>query len=192
MPLRARDAVGGVAAQRDEVGHLRGRHPVAPAHLVGVDGLGAPAAGADVEHGHAVVAHWYMSRSPVITSARAAGVRLARGRRSRAGRRPRASRARRTIQPNASKNPRAVGELGRQRVGHLGPLRVVAVEQLDAVVGGVGAEAEHHRARGVLLDLAQDEVGGAEQRVDRQAVLALDRVRQRVEGAEQHRGGVDG
>ena len=82
-------------------------------------------------------------------------------------------------------------ELRRERVGHLGALRVVAVEQLHAVVGGVGAEAEHHGARLVLLHLAQDQVRGAEQRVHRLPVRALDRVGQRVEGAEQHRGGVD-
>ena len=189
--LGAGDPVGGVAAQGDEVGHLGGVDPVAPAHLAGVDGLGAAAARADVEHGHAVAGALVHVAVAGHHERAAAGVRLARGvgaeqvvglERVGLGHDP----------AEALEEPPRVGELGRQRVGHLGPLGVVAVEQLDAVVGGVRPEAEHHRARGVLLDLAQDQVGGAEQRVDGLAVLALDRIRQRVEGAEQHRGRVDG
>ena len=72
-----------------------------------------------------------------------------------------------TVQPKAPKKSRAGGELRREVVGHLGALGVVAGEELDAVVGGVGAEAEDDGARLVLLDLAQDQVRVAEQRVDR-------------------------
>ena len=42
------------------------------------------------------------------------------------------------------------------------------------------------------FDLAQDQVGGAEQGVDRPAVGPDDRFGQRVEGAKEHRGRVDG
>ena len=84
-----------------------------------------------------------------------------------------------------------VEELRRQLLRHLRALRVVALEQLHAVVRRVRPEAEHHRPRAVLLDLAQDQVRGAEQSVHGLAVGALDGVRQRVEGAEQHRGGID-
>ena len=96
-----------------------------------------------------------------------------------------------TVQPNASKKSFEAANCGASVSGTSGRCGVVAVEQLHAVVGRVGAEAEHHRARLVLLDLAQDQVRGAEQRVHRLPVRALDRVGQRVEGAEQHRGGVD-
>jgi hypothetical protein len=43
----------------------------------------------------------------------------------------------------------------------------------------------------VLLDLADDQVGRAEQGVDRVPVGPLDRVRQRVEGAKEDRRRVD-
>ena len=50
IPSAAGQPVGGVAAQRDEVGHELGRHAVALAHLVGVDHVGAAGAAAQVEH----------------------------------------------------------------------------------------------------------------------------------------------
>jgi hypothetical protein len=52
--LGPRDPVGGVAAQRDEVGHERRRHAVAALDLGRVDDLGALAAGAHVENAHAL------------------------------------------------------------------------------------------------------------------------------------------
>ena len=96
-----------------------------------------------------------------------------------------------TTQPNASKNARESANWGLEPLRHLGPLGVVAVEQLDAVVGGIGAEAEHDGPRVVLLDLPQHEVRGAEQGVDRRVAPALDRLRQGVEGAEEHGRRVD-
>src|SRR4051794_21525506 len=55
----------------------------------------------------------------------------------------------------------------------------------------IGAVCQNDSPRPVQLDLAQDQVRRAEQRVDRRAVGPLYRRRQRVEGAEQHRGRVD-
>ena len=81
--------------------------------------------------------------------------------------------------------------LRRELVGHRRPVGVVAVEQLDAVLGGVDAEAHDHRARLVQLDLAQHDVDRAEQRVDRPPVVVGDRLRQRVERPVQERGSVD-
>ena len=69
---------------------------------------------------------------------------------------------------------------------------MVGLVQLDAVVGGVGPEAHRDGARLVQLDLPQKDVRGAEQRVDRLAGRVGDRLRQRVEGAEEERWGVDG
>ena len=87
----------------------------------------------------------------------------------------------------------AGGELGSEIVGHRRlALGVIGGVELGPVGGGVGAEAERDGARPVDFDLAQDQVGGAEQRVDRLPVRPHDRVRQRVESAEQHRGRVDG
>ena len=96
-----------------------------------------------------------------------------------------------TVQPKRSKKRRASANCGARSSGTSGRVGVVAVVELHAVVGGVRAEAEHDGARLVLLDLAQHQVRGAEQGVDGLAVRALDGVGQRVEGAEQHRGGVD-
>ena len=64
---------------------------------------------------------------------------------------------------------------GRLAVGVVGGI------ELDPVGGGVGADAEDHRPRLALLDLAEDQVGAAEQRVDGLALRILDRGRQRVE-----------
>ncbi len=80
--------------------------------------------------------------------------------------------------------PQLIGE-GRLAIG------VIGGEELDAVRGRVGAEAEHHRPGVVRLDLPEDQVRRAEQGVDRIAVRALDRLRQGVERPEEHRGGVD-
>jgi hypothetical protein len=52
-------------------------------------------------------------------------------------------------------------------------------------------EADNDRARRVVLDHAQDQVRGAEQRVHRPAIGTLDRRRQRKERAEEDRVAVD-
>ena len=100
---------------------------------------------------------------------------------------------RRSVQPKAPKKSAESSHCGPQLVGE-GRLAVGVVgrEQLEPVGGGVGPEAEHDGPRLVRLDLAQDQVGGAEQRVDRLAVRPLDRLRQGVERPEEHRGGIDG
>ena len=97
-----------------------------------------------------------------------------------------------TVQPNDSKKAVAVLPLGHQLRRHLVAVAVVGGEQLGPVGGGVGAEAEDDRPRPVRLDLAQDQVGGAEQSVDGLPVGSLDRLRQRVEGPKQHRRRVHG
>ena len=70
-------------------------------------------------------------------------------------------------------------------------LRVVGRVELGAVLRGVGPEAEDDGARPRPLDLAQDQVRRSQQGVHRMPVAALDRLRQRIERAEQHRGRVD-
>ena len=85
----------------------------------------------------------------------------------------------------------AVGPLRRERVGNLGAVGVVAGVELDPVLGRFGTEAEDDGARSVSLDLAQDQIGGAEQRVDRIAVAPLDRVGKGKERAVEQRRGVD-
>ncbi len=84
-----------------------------------------------------------------------------------------------------------VGPLGLQPVGHLRAGGVVGRVELGPVGGGVGTEAEHDGARLAGLGLLEDQVRRAEQRVDRVAVGALDRVGERVERAVEHRGGVN-
>ena len=81
----------------------------------------------------------------------------------------------------------------RQLIGHRRlALGVVGGVELGPVGGGVGPEAEDDGARLVQFDLAQDQVGGPQQRVDRPPVRPDDLVGQRVEGAEEHRGRIDG
>ncbi len=53
-PLRARQTVGRIAAQGDEVRHLLGFDAVALAHARRVDDLGAVLAAAREQHGHRV------------------------------------------------------------------------------------------------------------------------------------------
>jgi hypothetical protein len=78
-----------------------------------------------------------------------------------------------------------------QRSRHVGPLGVVGGIRLLAVFGGLGAEAEHHGARRVLLHAPQHLVDGAEQRVDGIALRVGDRVGQRIERAVEAGGCVD-
>ena len=61
---------------------------------------------------------------------------------------------------------------------------------LHAVVGGLLAEAHDDGARLVLLDAPERHVHRADQRVDRPALRALDRVGQREEAAVEQSGGV--
>jgi hypothetical protein len=86
---------------------------------------------------------------------------------------------------------RRVSPLGYELIGHLRPIAVVAAEQLDSIGRRVGPEAEDHCPGVMLLDLAEDEVRGAEQRVHRAAVGARDRLRKREERPVEHRGRVD-
>jgi hypothetical protein len=79
----------------------------------------------------------------------------------------------------------------RQRRIQLGPLCVVGLVQLLAVMRGLLAETDDDSARRVILDDSEDQVRGAQQRVDRLAVGALDRARQREERAEEDRVAID-
>ena len=78
--------------------------------------------------------------------------------------------------------PEGAEELGRvvplrdELLRHLRAVGVVGLVELLAVLRRLGAEAEDDGARVVVLDLAQDEVRGAEQGVHRPPVRALDRV----------------
>jgi hypothetical protein len=56
---------------------------------------------------------------------------------------------------------------------------------------GLLAETDDDSARRVILDDSEDQVRGAQQRVDRLAVGALDRARQREERAEEDRVAID-
>jgi hypothetical protein len=68
---------------------------------------------------------------------------------------------------------------------------VVALVQLDAVRGRLGAEAEHHGPRLVALNRLQHEVRAAQQRVDGMPLAVGDRSWEREERAIQEGGGVD-
>jgi hypothetical protein len=76
-----------------------------------------------------------------------------------------------------------VAPLGHELRGHVDAVGVVGGVELDAVVRGLLAEAQHDRPRRVLLDGLEHEVRDAEQRVDRRAGVVGDRLGQRVEGA---------
>ena len=177
--------------QGDKVRNELRRHAVAALDLGGVHKLGALlAAGAHVEDLHAVVRA--LIHVPVAGHHECAAAGL--------GLEP-CERAEQVVglegvavgddpAEGFEEGPR-VQELRRQLVRDLGALCVVAVEQLHAVVRRVRPEAEHHGARAVLLDLAQDQVRGAEQGVHGLAVRALDGVREGVEGSEQHRWRID-
>ena len=114
--LGARQPVGGVAAQGDEVGDQLGVDPVALAHLRRADLFGAFAAGPDVEHGHVLgralvhVAVAGQQQRP------AAGLGLAAARRCRAGRRPRGPRrsSRSSRRPRRTRASRRTGAAARR------------------------------------------------------------------------------
>ena len=189
-PLRARDAVGWVAAQGDEVGHLLGIDAIAVAHLLRRDLFGAFVAGADVEHRHAVsgaLVHVAIAGQQQRTPS---GLDLAAS--ERAEQVVRLERLAPRHRPTEGfEEGRAVCPLGGEAVRHLIAIRVIGGKELGSVGGGVRAEAEDDGSRVVRFHLAQDQVGRAEQGVDRLAVGPLDRVGQGVEGPEQHRWGVD-
>ena len=166
--LGAGQAVGGIAAQGDEVGDQLGPDPVALAHLLRPDLFGAFAAGPHVEDGHPVAGALVHVAVAGHQQRLAAGRRLALPRRSRADRRPRGRRWSPPSSANASKKSRACVELGRQLRRHfLLAFGVVGGVELGPVGGRVGAEAEHDRPRPVRFDLAQDQVGRPQQRVHR-------------------------
>ena len=98
-----------------------------------------------------------------------------------------------TVQPKASKKSRRPGELRRQLVGHRRlALGVVGGVELGPVGGGVGPEAEDDGARPVDLDLSRIRLAVPSSALTGFPSRPDDRARQRVEGAEQHRGRVDG
>ena len=192
MPFAPGQPVGRVAAQGDEVRHLRRRRcRSARCTLAGVDHLGAvPAAAADVQDAsRARPTHWNMSRSPVNSSARAAGRRLGDGQRAEQVVGLERRRGRRRYQPNAAKNARRVVPLRRR--GRPGIARAVGVVgRVAARRGTPPASAPKHRttARGSWRSTARRiRLAEPEQRVDRPAVGPLDRVGQREEGAVQQR-----
>jgi hypothetical protein len=80
--------------------------------------------------------------------------------------------------------------LMREVVWHRRAVCVIRRVQLGAVVRGLLSEAAHDRARLVALDAPEQLVDGAEQRVDRPVVGALDRVGQREEAAVEQMGRV--
>ena len=96
--------------------------------------------------------------------------------RSPAGRRPRARAGSSTGPAEAVVQVGRLLVLLRRALGQrAGAIRVVAGEELHAVVGGVVAEAHHDRARLVREHLPQHDVDAAEQRVHRARRRSLDR-----------------
>ncbi|MSW83335.1 MAG: hypothetical protein F2832_01110 [Actinobacteria bacterium] len=77
-------------------------------------------------------------------------------------------------------------------VRHRRPRGVVPGVEGHPIGRGLGAEADRHGARCVVGDRLEHHVRGAEQRVDRGAVRAGDRLRQGEERAVEDRRGVDG
>ena len=188
-PLGARQAVGGVAAQRDEVRHLLRTDAVHPPHRLGVHLVRPLLARALEQDGDGVVHALEHVAVAGEYQRVAAGLGLGDGQRVqevvrleilvvRHGPAERAVEVRRPL------------PLRLQLVGDGRTVGVVVRVRLDAVLGGLGPEAEHHGARRVLLDAPQGLVGRAEQRVDRHPVVVGDRVGQRVEGAVQEVGSV--
>ena len=154
-PRRARNAVRGIAAQRDEVGHQRGRHAVAAAHLALVDHHRAPLAGRQVQH-RAV-------RPDALEHVAVAGEdqRAAARRRARRARTSPSTSSASSPGTLTDSHPNASYRSGRHLelaldvlVGlELAAVGVVVGEQLDAVVRRILAEGHHDRARAVRRDL---------------------------------------
>ena len=162
-------------------GTSSGTDPVALDDLGGVDLLKAARALLEIDDRDRLgLAHWYMSRSPVMISARPPAADSAS---ASDPSRSSASSSSEPIetQPNASNSAADAVELPLQRVGHRRPRRVIVGIQLLAVDRRLGAPADDDRARPCVGRDPQDQVDGAEQRVDRMAVAVGDRVRQREE-----------
>ena len=189
-PPPARQAVGRVAAQRDEVGDELRRHAVAFAHLVRVDDVGTSGAAAQIEHGDRV------RRALEHVAVAGEDQRLAAG----LGLDPR-ERAEHVVGlhiDGRQRGPaerveevRGGGELAVERVRGRLPVGVVWLVELGAVGGRLLAEAQHDGAGRTSFELEQDQVGRAEQGVHRPALAVGDRIRQGVEGAEEQRRSVD-
>jgi hypothetical protein len=189
-PLGARQPVGRVAAQGDEVGYLVGAHAVALAHVGGPDRLGLALAGRP-QHRDVV--------GDALEHVAVAGEeqRVPAGR--RLGLRQAAEQVVGLERLVAQDGPverleevLRVVPLRHELLGHVDAVGVVGRVELDAVVGGLLAEAQDHGPGRVLLDGLEHEVGDAEQRVDRRALVIGDGLGQRVEGAVEQRGRVDG
>ena len=147
-----REAVRRVAAQRDEVGHLRRIDAVALAHLGRLDELRPVLAAAGNSTRTCSSTHWNMSRSPVKSSVAAAGGGLGAARAPRAGRRPRARRRPPTSSRTRRRTRGASAHWWRELVGHRRAVGVVGGEAPLAVRRRLGAEAQDDGARGVALD----------------------------------------
>ena len=176
---RTRDPVGGVAAERDEVGHLRGLDAVALAHLVRADPRERAAAALRLEHrrpvadeleGVTVAARDQRASSPRLLERDACGEKVVRlvPLRLRGG------------------EPHRLDELRRQ----VELLEQVVVELAPALVDGqrlvpVGRNrervpADERRARLLLLPEPDEQVADAGEEAGRAAVRPADRLRQRV------------
>jgi len=186
--LGAGEAVRGVAAQGDEVGHELGPDAVALAHLLRPH-LGEALARLLHQHVHlvgdalehvAVAGEDQRAAAPALLGERERvhevvglePVVVEHGPAERLPERPR-------LRP-----------LDREAVGHRRAVGVVGGVGLGAVGGGLGAEAVHDRARLVLLDHLEHRVGRAQQRVDGPAVGPRDRVGEREERSVEQVGGV--
>ena len=189
MPFAPGSPSRRVAAQRDEVRHLRRVDPVDLAHLVGPD-LVRPLLARLLQQDRDVVVGALEHVAVGGEDQRLAAVLgLQRGERAHqvvglqrlvAEHRP----AQRLVQR------RRALPLPRQVVGHLGPRGVVVRVGVGAIGRRLLAEAHDDGARLVLLDAPQGHVHRADERVDRPAFGALDRVGQREEAAVEQSGGV--
>jgi hypothetical protein len=188
-PLRARQPVRRVAAQRDEVRHDRRRDPVAlfdlgGAHLVGP--LLARALEQDRDPVAGALEHVAVAGEDLR---RAAGGDL----RLRVGVHQ-VVRLERVVHRHGPAERLVqrvrLGPLVLEVVGHRRTVGVVRGIELGAIGGRLLSEAADDRARLVALDAPEQLVDGPEQRVDGTSVGALDRVRQREEPAVEEMGRV--
>ena len=186
----AREPVGRVSAEGDEVGDELGADPIAAGNLGRVDLLKATGAlredeDADLPGGALVhVAVAGEDQAPTAAcllslpqrAEQVVGLEL-----GVVGGAP----------AEGLKQRRCLLELTRQRVGHGGPLGVVGGVQLGAVVGGFGAEADHDRPGTAVRGDPQDHVDRPEQGVDPLTVGSLDRVGEGEERAVEDERSVD-
>ena len=189
-PRRAWQAIRRIAAQSDEVGHERGRDPVAALHLGGVDILESSPAHLQEHH-----------RRPGVGALVHVAVAGQDQRPPTRGGLDRRERAEQVIGldrlDGGAAPPKRVEELNRmielplECVGHRRAGGVIRRVQLDAVGRRLRPEADDDRAWVAIADQPQQHVGAAEQRVDRPRVDPLDRVGQREERAVQEERAVD-